>query len=92
MTTQDYSEFDGAGVLPSTIHPKGGDALTAGEKLRLGYLTGQDQTPNAPLDPGVWNGNEKFNPNKHVPLSTEFVTRDARIEKQVSELYKVLPY
>lgn len=51
------SEFDGGGVMPdSTVHPKGADALTASEKLRLQSLTGQETDTNAPRDYYHWYG------------------------------------
>lgn len=34
------SEYGGVQPTTATIQPKGADALTAGERLRLGYLTG----------------------------------------------------
>lgn len=52
----EFSEFDGGGVMPNTIFPKGSDALTPGEKLRLQSLTGQENDSRAPLDPAFWNG------------------------------------
>lgn len=51
------SEFGGKGVLDSTLYPKGQEALTPGDKLRLMSLTGQEEDPKAPLDPYFWNGN-----------------------------------
>ena len=34
------SEFGGVPTTKATIQPQGADALTAGDRLRLGYLTG----------------------------------------------------
>lgn len=39
------SEYGGSDEARATIQPKGQDSLTAGEILRLGYLTG-DETNN----------------------------------------------
>lgn len=51
------SEYDGGGVMPdSTVHPKGPEALTAGDKLRLQSLTGQEIDPKAPRDEYHWYG------------------------------------
>lgn len=36
------SEYGGTDEAKATIQPKGVDALTAGDKLRLGYLTGDE--------------------------------------------------
>jgi hypothetical protein len=53
----DHSEYDGGGVMPNTVYPKGADALTAADKLRLQSITGQETDPNAPVDPYHWYGN-----------------------------------
>jgi len=55
----EYSEYDGAGVMPNTVYPKGTDALTPGDKLRLQSLTGQDTDSRAPVDPFHWYGGVK---------------------------------
>lgn len=39
------SEYGGVGPTRNTVQPKGGDALSAGEKLRLGYLVGDLTDP-----------------------------------------------
>lgn len=36
------SEYGGSDEARATVQPKGPDALTNGEKLRLGYLTGDE--------------------------------------------------
>lgn len=53
----DYSEYDGAGVMPNTIYPKGEEALSPADKFRLEAMTGQDQDSRAPVDPFHWYGN-----------------------------------
>lgn len=61
MGVEGYTEFDGGGVMPNTVYPKGPEALTNSDKLRLQSLTGQDTDPRAPLDPYHWYGNAKPN-------------------------------
>ena len=51
------SEYEGGGVMPNTVFPKGEDALTASDKLRLQSLTGQETDSRAPIDPYFWYGN-----------------------------------
>lgn len=51
------SEYGGMGVMPNTVFPKGSDALTASDKLRLQSLTGQEEDSRAPVDPYHWYGN-----------------------------------
>lgn len=36
------SEYGGSPEAKATVQPKGAEALTAGDKLRLGYLTGDE--------------------------------------------------
>lgn len=64
MDHSQYSEYDGGGVLPNTIYPKGADALTLADKLRLLSITGQMEDPLAPPDPYFWNGNVGRDPQE----------------------------
>lgn len=52
------SEYDGGGVMPNTVYPKGNDALTASDKLRLQSITGQEEDSRAPVDPWFWQGGQ----------------------------------
>jgi hypothetical protein len=84
MVDRSPSEYDGGGVLPNTIHPKGAEALTASDKLRLLSITGQMEDPLATPDPGYWNGNEYFDLNYVEPPDPARVARErqnARIER-----------
>jgi len=42
--------------MPNTVFPKGTDALTASDKLRLQSTTGQEVDSQAPVDPYHWYG------------------------------------
>lgn len=44
------SEFGGVETTKATIQPKGVDALTNGDRLRLGYLTGVENNPESMED------------------------------------------
>lgn len=50
------SEFGGNGVQDNTLYPKGADALTNGDRLRLQSITGQEDDPTAAPDPYFWQG------------------------------------
>lgn len=54
-----YSEYDGKGVMPNTVHPKDTEALTASDQLRLQSITGQEEDSRAPVDPYHWQGNAR---------------------------------
>lgn len=85
MGVDDRTEYEGGGVMPNTVFPKGNDALTPADKLRLGYLTGQEEDSRASLDPGVWYGNQYFDVNevpKPDPVRVKRERELARIEAQ----------
>ena len=63
MSYPDRSEYEGGGVMPNTVFPKGTKALTASDKLRLQSITGQETDSRATPDPGFWQGNEYFDVN-----------------------------
>lgn len=57
MGVDSWSEFNGDGVMPNTVFPKGSEALTPADKLRLQSLTGQEVDSRAIVDPYHWYGN-----------------------------------
>jgi hypothetical protein len=61
------SEFGGA-VGPAGVAPKGREALTASEKLTLGYQTGTED-PEAPVDERWFQGED---PAKWDALAVQF--------------------
>lgn len=84
MAERYFSEYDGGGVMPSTVHPKPESALTNDERLRLQSLTGQETDTNAPLDPGFWQGNSFFT-EKDVRRSDEnYAREEARRQRNQS--------
>ena len=56
MGVEDHTDYEGGGVMPNTVHPKGSEALTPSDKLRLDAITGQNEDSRAPVDPYHWNG------------------------------------
>lgn len=85
------SEYEGGGVLPNTIYPKGRDALTPSDKLRLLSITGQTEDPMAQPDPGYWQGNEYFDPDAAAPVDPVRVARERRIARENRNRYKETP-
>ena len=78
MKNSERSEFEGGGLLPSTVFPKGDDALTASDKLRLQSITGQEQTAFADPDPFHWRGGVFNDPGPDpARLAREARLRDA---------------
>lgn len=88
----DHSEYEGGGLMPNTVFPKGNDALTPSDKLRLQSLTGQEEDSRAPLDPYHWYGNAKpdFAPEKAAARARQEQNRQMRREEIAR--YKESPY
>lgn len=74
------TEYAGVVPMPNTVGDRGPSErlLKPHEKLRLGYLTGQDEDPLAPREPGMMGGVDSRFP-EHVEL-TEYIPRDYRSE------------
>lgn len=87
----DRTEYQGGGVMPNTIFPKGNDALTPSDKLRLGYITGQDTDSRAQPDPGVFYGNQYFDLNERRRPDPARVARERRVRREESRRYKQTP-
>ena len=72
------SEYEGGGVMPNTVFPKGTDALTPADKLRLQSITGQEVDSKAPPDPYFWWGNVAPDPiDRSDARAREQALRDA---------------
>lgn len=52
------TEYAGKVPMPNSVGDLGPNErrLSSAEKLRLGYLTGQDEDPTAPAEPGFMGG------------------------------------
>lgn len=84
MANTPRSEYEGGGVMPNSVFPKGVEALTASDKLRLGYITGQETDSRATPDPGAFYGNSYFDVNEVPKPAPEQKARQAenlRIER-----------
>lgn len=90
----EFSEFDGGGVMPNTVYPKGPEALTANDKLRLQSLTGQEEDSRAPIDPWHWQGGQ-YSPSELAGVEADRRARQAqntRLRREAGNLYKESPY
>lgn len=90
----DHSEYEGGGVMPNTVFPKGTEALTPADKLRLDSITGQDTDSRAPVDPWHWQGG-KYDPAMQggVELARqERLERGRELRQQEAERYRESPY
>jgi hypothetical protein len=78
---KDPTEYGGDLTLPNTVQglgPELGRKLENHEKLRLGYLTGQEEDPDAPRELGFMGGVDSNYP-EHPDLS-DFIPPDFRSE------------
>lgn len=64
----EVSEYEGGGVMPNTVFPKGDEALNAHDKLRLDSITGQHQSAHVAPNPYHWYGGSR--PEELSPLPT----------------------
>jgi len=85
------SEYEGGGVQSNTIYPKGADALTPEDKLRLLSITGQTEDPNATPDPGYWYGNDYFDPDAPEYIDPERLAKERELARQESGRYRETP-
>lgn len=53
---EEFSDYEGGGVMPNTVFPKREEALTAADKLRLGYITGVETDSQSQIDPYTFYG------------------------------------
>lgn len=91
MDNQTRTEYNGGGVMPNTVFPKGTDALTNGEKLRLQSITGQETDSRATPDPGFWQGNNYFDPTQPSETYEEWAEKIRRIEREEASRYDETP-
>ena len=94
MAIEQHSEFEGGGVMPNTVFPKGSDALTPSDKLRLQSITGQESDSRAPVDPWFWQGGV-YNPKAFDQQKADARARQRKaneIARQERERYKESPY
>jgi len=87
----DHSEFDGGGVMPNTVFPKGSEALTPGDKLRLQSLTGQEIDSRAPIDPAFWHGAQMPDPRPAEMDRRARLRQQAVMRRQERLRYKETP-
>jgi hypothetical protein len=85
MDLSGHSEYEGGGVMPNTVFPKGSDALTPSDKLRLQSITGQEDDATVAPNPYHWHGNVRPDPITPGPTEAE-IYRDER------DRYRETPY
>ncbi len=85
------SEFGGGGVMPNTVYPKGEEALTAPDKLRLQSITGQETDSQAPVNLGHWYGNDDFDETKPAYTYKEHEQKLQEIAREEANRYKESP-
>lgn len=88
----DHSEYDGGGLMPNGVYPKGSDALTASDKLRLLSTTGQTEDSNAPIDPAYWNGATVPDPQIAATDRRAREQRQRALRRESIDRYKESPY
>jgi len=95
MGVESHSEYEGGGVMPNTVFPKGNDALTSSDKLRLDSITGQTEDSQAPVDPYHWQGGAKYHPDEMKPYEDAARARAVarrQLDRDERARYKETPY
>ena len=92
MGVEDRTEFEGGGVMPNTVYPKGADSLTNGDRLRLQSITGQDTDSRAPVDDYHWYGNVRPDPMADQLIQAEQKRKREQIKSTERNRYKESPY
>lgn len=87
----DRSEYEGGGVMPNTVFPKGEEALTAADKLRLQSLTGQETDSRAGVNLGHWYGNLDFDETKPAYETKEYDALVRQTEREERNRYRETP-
>lgn len=87
----DRSEYEGGGVMPNTVFPKGEEALTAADKLRLQSLTGQETDSRAGVNLGHWYGNSDFDETKPAYELKEHDALVRQTEREERNRYRETP-
>lgn len=82
MSSRQVSEYDGGGTMRNTVHPKGTEAITASDALRLMSLTGQETDTKAPVDPLFWLGLDNNDPR---PAANEPLVPPTRVNDRYRE-------
>lgn len=88
----DRSEYEGGGLMPNTVFPKGTEALTPADKLRLQSLTGQETDSRAKVDPYFWYGGVRPDPREETrakAAKAQILAEQRAIEAQ---RYKETPF
>lgn len=92
MGVEDRSEFEGGGLMPNTVFPKGTEALTPSDKLRLQSITGQETDSRAQVDPYFWYGNVRPDPEEERIARTVRQQKERAFRREESRRYRETPY
>jgi len=87
----DHTEFGGKGPMPNTVYPKGTEALTASDKLRLQSITGQETDSRAQVDPYFWHGNVRPDPEEARQLERANREKWRKLRREEANRYKETP-
>lgn len=86
------SEYEGGGLMPNTVFPKGIDALTPADKLRLQSITGQETDSRAKVDPYFWYGNVRPDPREAQAIQSQRQQLLAAQRAENARRYKETPF
>lgn len=91
---ESHSEFEGGGVMPNSVFPKGTKALTSNDRDRLDKITGQTEDSRAPVDPWHWQGGT-YDPNYDREMKREAEERrrkEQQLRRESQQRYRETQY
>jgi len=88
---EDRSEFEGGGVMPNSVFPKGVDALDNSDILRLDAITGQHEDSRAQVNPFHWWGNMRPDPEIDRKIQADARTKERRLAQAEAKRYRETP-
>jgi hypothetical protein len=89
---EDHTEYNGGGVMRNSVFPKEPEALTNGERLRLGYTTGREDNAHSIPRPHQFYGNQEITRQTVQQALLSIQRREDQIRQQESRRYRELPY
>lgn len=83
-----HSEFSGGGPMPNGVFPKGREALTNGDRLRLGYSTGVEDDAKSFVKPHQFYGHPEITRQEFEQVMRQFEERERQLQRDEEQRYR----
>lgn len=88
----EHTEYNGGGVMRNSVFPKESEALTNGDRLRLGYTTGREDNSQSIPRPHQFYGNNEITRQTVQQALLSIQRKESQIAQRESRRYRELPY